>query len=362
MASATTLKLIPLAAIAILISLILIQSSTPAISSIDIRTAYEVLEDYNFPVGLLPKGITDYDLNITTGKFSVYFNDTCSYSLKSSYHLKYLPTIKGYISNGKLSSLEGVYTKLFLVWKEIVEIVRDGDNLVFSVGVLSSVFPIDYFEESPQCGCGFQCGGEQPLSRSYKRTSCPTSGFNNLPIDREEMRSAASATTHRLPLAAILISLILIHSTPAISSIDSRTAYEVLEDYNFPVGLLPQGITGYDLNITTGQFSVYFNDTCSFSLESSYHLKYKPTIKGYISNGNLSSMEGVYARLFFVWKKIVEIVRSGDDLVFSVGVLSSVFPIDYFEKSPQCGCGFQCGGGQVRKLRTNPFVFPYEWS
>ena len=158
MASATTLKLIPLAAIAILISLILIQSSTPAISSIDIRTAYEVLEDYNFPVGLLPKGITDYDLNITTGKFSVYFNDTCSYSLKSSYHLKYLPTIKGYISNGKLSSLEGVYTKLFLVWKEIVEIVRDGDNLVFSVGVLSSVFPIDYFEKSPECGCGFQCG------------------------------------------------------------------------------------------------------------------------------------------------------------------------------------------------------------
>ena len=203
----------------------------------------------------------------------------------------------------------------------------------------------------------------QPLSRSYKRTTCPTSGFNNLPIDTEEMRSAASATTHRLtPLAAILISLILIHSTPAISSNDSRTAYEVLEDYNFPVGLLPQGITGYDLNITTGQFSVYFNDTCSFSLESSYHLKYKPTIKGYISNGNLSSLEGVYARLFFVWKKIVEIVRSGDDLVFSVGVLSSVFPIDYFEKSPQCGCGFQCGGGQVRKLRTNPFVSPYEWS
>ncbi|RVW60362.1 hypothetical protein CK203_089865 [Vitis vinifera] len=177
------------------------------------------------------------------------------------------------------------------------------------------------------------------------------------------MRSAASATTHRLtPLAAILISLILIHSTPAISSNDSRTAYEVLEDYNFPVGLLPQGITGYDLNITTGQFSVYFNDTCSFSLESSYHLKYKPTIKGYISNGNLSSLEGVYARLFFVWKKIVEIVRSGDDLVFSVGVLSSVFPIDYFEKSPECGCGFQCGVGQVRKLRTNPFVSPYEWS
>ncbi|RVW97852.1 hypothetical protein CK203_021202 [Vitis vinifera] len=140
----------------------------------------------------------------------------------------------------------------------------------------------------------------------------------------------------------------------------SRTAYEVLEDYYFPVGHLPKGVKGYDLNITRGKFSVYFNDTCSFSLESSYQLKYMPTVKGYISNGKLSSLEGVYTRLFLVWMEIVEILRSEDDIVLSVGVMSSAFPIDYFEESPQCGCGFQCGGGQVSKLRTNPFLYPYE--
>ena len=201
-----------------------------------------------------------------------------------------------------------------------------------------------------------------PLTSLYqqaKRTS-PTSGFNNLPIDREEM---GSATTQRLiPFAATLIYLILIHSTPASSSLENRTAYEVLEDYNFPVGLLPKGVKGYDLNITTGKFSAYFNDTCSFSLESSYQLKYMPTIEGYISNGKLSTLEGIYVRVFFMWMQIVEILRYRDELFFSVGVLFSVFPIDYFEESPQCGCGFQCGGGQVRKPRINPFVSPYEGS
>ncbi|XP_010659663.1 uncharacterized protein LOC117930957 [Vitis riparia] len=144
-----------------------------------------------------------------------------------------------------------------------------------------------------------------------------------------------SATTQRLiPFAATLIYLILIHSTPASSSLENRTAYEVLEDYNFPVGLLPKGVKGYDLNITTG----------------------------YISNGKLSTLEGIYVRVFFMWMQIVEILRYGDELFFSVGVLFSVFPIDYFEESPQCGCGFQCGGGQVRMPRINPFVSPYEGS
>lgn len=161
-----------------------------------------------------------------------------------------------------------------------------------------------------------------------------------------------------IPLVAILISSILIHSTPASCSVsDIKTAYEILEEYNFPVGLLPEGVIAYEFDSTTGKFAVFFNNTCRFSLESSYHLSYKPVIRGYISDGKLSSLEGVYTRLFFVWKQIVEILRQDDDLVFSVGFLSSTFPINYFEDCPQCGCGFKCGGEHGSStLRTNPFV------
>ena len=88
-------------------------------------------------------------------------------------------------------------------------------------------------------------------------------------------------------------------------------------------------------------------------------MSYKPIIKGYISNGKLSSLEGVYTRFFFVWKEIVEIDRREDDLVFYVGVLSSTFPIKYFEDCPQCGCGFNCEQG--KSLRINPFASAH-WS
>lgn len=140
------------------------------------------------------------------------------------------------------------------------------------------------------------------------------------------------------------------HSALAISGPDNRTAYEVLQDYNFPVGLLPEGVQRYDLDIMTGEFSVYFQYTCRFSLNN-YHLKYKPTVKGFISNGKIFGLKGVTEKVFLVWMEIDEIVRKGNDLVLSVGALSTVFPVDDFAQSPQCG-------GSVRggKLGTTPFL------
>lgn len=162
-----------------------------------------------------------------------------------------------------------------------------------------------------------------------------------------------------------LLCLILIFSESLLSSSSQArnfhdknpTAYEILNDYDFPIGLLPKGVVGYDLERTTGKFFAFLNGTCSFSLEGSYQLKYKSTIKGYISRGRLSKLEGVSVKLFFMWVDIIEVSRSGDDLDFSVGIAGAGFPIDNFEECPQCGCGLNCGeNGKVSKLRTNPFV------
>ncbi|XP_059652379.1 uncharacterized protein At5g01610-like [Cornus florida] len=153
-----------------------------------------------------------------------------------------------------------------------------------------------------------------------------------------------------------ITSLILIFSLPASSAgDDDPTAYDLLQSYNFPVGILPKGVTGYDLDESTGKFALYMNKSCSFSLEGSYQLSYKSTVKGYISRGKLSRLEGVKVKLLFLWVDIVEVDRSGDDLEFSVGIASAGFSIDNFLESPQCGCGFDCDNRQVSKLRTYPF-------
>ncbi|XVE89624.1 hypothetical protein DITRI_Ditri20bG0011000 [Diplodiscus trichospermus] len=128
------------------------------------RSAYDVLRDFNFPIGLLPKGVLDYDLDSSSGKFSAFLNGSCSFSLEGSYQLRYKNTIKGYISRGKLSSLEGVSVKLFFMWVNIVEVSRRGDELEFSVGIAGAGFPVDNFEECPQCGCGLDCNNHQQIN------------------------------------------------------------------------------------------------------------------------------------------------------------------------------------------------------
>lgn len=103
-------------------------------------------------------GITKYDLDTTTGNFKVYLDDTCEFNVQD-YKLKYKSTISGTISKNELKNLSGISVKVLLFWVNIGEVSRDGDELEFSVGILSVDFEIDNFEESPQCGCGFDCNG-----------------------------------------------------------------------------------------------------------------------------------------------------------------------------------------------------------
>nr|AFK49508.1 unknown [Lotus japonicus] len=119
------------------------------------------------------------------------------------------------------------------------------------------------------------------------------------------------------------------------------TAYDVMQEYGFPVGLLPIGALGYSLNRQTGEFAVYFDGSCNFNIES-YRLSYKRTITGVITNGRLYKLKGVSVRVLLLWLDIVEVKIRGGDVEFSVGIASANFGVDNFYESPQCGCGFDC--------------------
>ncbi|KAI9082640.1 hypothetical protein K1719_035509 [Acacia pycnantha] len=161
-------------------------------------------------------------------------------------------------------------------------------------------------------------------------------------------------------IAILFVSTVLLLS-PLLSSSTAtgdgvRTVYDVLGDYDFPEGILPKGVVGYELDRSTGKFRAYLNGSCSFSLEGSYQLSYKSTINGYVSKGRLTNLSGVSVKLLLFWVNIVEVSRSGDELGFSVGIASASFPLDNFFVSPQCGCGFICDNLQARKLKLNPSV------
>nr|XP_027117928.1 uncharacterized protein At5g01610-like [Coffea arabica]XP_027117937.1 uncharacterized protein At5g01610-like [Coffea arabica] len=160
-------------------------------------------------------------------------------------------------------------------------------------------------------------------------------------------------------LVVLFLSSLTVYDNPSLlvsaASHGASSAYEILQSYDFPVGLLPKGATGYDLDEQTGKFNAYFNNSCSFSLEGSYQLKYNSKVSGYISKDKLSRLTGVSVKVFFLWLNILEVTRNGDDLQFSVGIASADFPVDNFDLIPQCGCGLNCDG-ETRKILRSPFV------
>ncbi|CAN8306388.1 unnamed protein product [Cochlearia groenlandica] len=117
---------------------------------------YEVLQKYKLPRGILPHGVTDYELNTNSGRFIVYFNGTCQFPI-DTYKLKYDSTISGVITPGHVRQLRGVSIKVLFFWLNLEHVARDGDELDFSVGVASEELPVRNFVDSPKCGCGFYC-------------------------------------------------------------------------------------------------------------------------------------------------------------------------------------------------------------
>lgn len=85
-------------------------------------------------------------------------------------------------------------------------------------------------------------------------------------------------------------------------------------------------------------------------------MRYKSTISGTISKNRIRDLKGISVQVLFLWLNIVEVVRDGDELEFSVGIASANFGIENFEVCPQCGCGLNCNGSKVRKIRMRSFV------
>lgn len=162
-----------------------------------------------------------------------------------------------------------------------------------------------------------------------------------------------SATILRLLISvAAILCLILVHLTPAKSEDGhgprNRTAQDVLEFYNLPKGILPQGVKGYNFDNITGKFLVYLDRACIVTVvgDGIHKLRYQTIVKGILSNGRLSKVEGITMRFYLTWMNILQIVGLGDYVNFYVNGGNAGFPVEHFEDTPRCGNGMN----QARKL------------
>lgn len=107
----------------------------------------DLLREHNLPPGLFPRNITCYEFDQSKGKLIVYLPYACEVSFKDSSVIRYAIRVKGTLSRGKLTGLEGMKTKV-LVWVKVTGVAVESyrsDKVWFTAGVKKSR-PKDAYE------------------------------------------------------------------------------------------------------------------------------------------------------------------------------------------------------------------------
>ncbi|KAL6641745.1 hypothetical protein ACP70R_019926 [Stipagrostis hirtigluma subsp. patula] len=153
---------------------------------------------------------------------------------------------------------------------------------------------------------------------------------------------AASKATY--PFLLLLLLAVVAAASPAeaagcgdnvTTSSSPPTAYEMLERYDFPRGILPEGVEGYELR-PDGTFDVYFPRECEFLLARRWLVRYDARVSGAAASGSLTALQGISVKVLFVWLPVGEVDRAGDSLSFYIGPIATSFPLADFAESPRC--------------------------
>ncbi|ESQ32466.1 hypothetical protein EUTSA_v10005002mg [Eutrema salsugineum] len=118
---------------------------------------------------------------------------------------------------------------------------------------------------------------------------------------------------------------------------ENDSIYEVLRAHALPMGLLPKGVKEFSVDVETGQFSVFLNQSCKAKYESELH--YEANITGTIGYGSIGGLSGISAQELFLWFPVkgirVDIPNSGL-IYFDVGVVRKQYSLSLFETPRDC--------------------------
>jgi hypothetical protein len=140
--------------------------------------------------------------------------------------------------------------------------------------------------------------------------------------------------TNRCLLLAAVAAAVVLAATSADTPTAVPSAYNMLGQYGFPPGIIPQGVQSYDLR-QDGSFEVDFSGDCAMRI-GGFKIRYSSRVAGNIQNGTISGLEGVKVRIVIAWVRIREVSRDGDDIRVHARSISKAFPVGDFSVSPQC--------------------------
>lgn len=122
------------------------------ISHISASTIYEVLKSNGLPMGLLPKGITNFTFDNDSGQFEVHLDEACNAKFEDELH--YDCNVSGNLTYGQIGGLSGISAQDLFLWFPVKEIrvdIPSSGLIYFDVGVVSKQFSLSSFETPREC-------------------------------------------------------------------------------------------------------------------------------------------------------------------------------------------------------------------
>ncbi|XP_074336282.1 uncharacterized protein At5g01610 [Apium graveolens] len=106
-----------------------------------LKTLPDLLREYNLPVGLFPQNITCYEFDDTKARLIVHLPSACEITFKDSSVIRYATRVKCNLIRGKLTGIDGMKTKVVLVWTKVTSVSVEGyksDKVWFTAGLAKS--------------------------------------------------------------------------------------------------------------------------------------------------------------------------------------------------------------------------------
>ncbi|KAJ7961674.1 Protein of unknown function, DUF538 [Quillaja saponaria] len=120
-------------------------------SSSEQQSIYEVLHAHGLPMGLLPKGVKEFNVDVD-GQFWVHLDQACNAKFESELH--YDRNVSGNLSFGRIGELSGIEAQDLFLWFPVKAIrvdIPSSGLIYFDVGVVRKQFSLSLFETPPDC-------------------------------------------------------------------------------------------------------------------------------------------------------------------------------------------------------------------
>ncbi|KAL0799422.1 hypothetical protein Bca101_054597 [Brassica carinata] len=138
-----------------------------SISPTEDESIYEILKENGLPLGIFPKGVTEFNFDVRTGRFSVYLKQSCD--AKYETELRYDVNVTGTIGYSRVADLSGISAQELFLWLPVKGIrvdVPSSGLIYFDVGVVRKQYSLSLFDTPRDC---FAVRGDNEVQSSMSQ-------------------------------------------------------------------------------------------------------------------------------------------------------------------------------------------------